>query len=70
VPGYCGARDIPTLQETGRFVRITASGMGESSAQCYLHKEIIQDNSLNSFKKLSTFPIKRNVLKFCFLIIS
>ncbi|WP_396184346.1 IMP dehydrogenase [Flavobacterium sp.] len=28
--GYCGAKDIPTLQETGRFVRITASGIGES----------------------------------------
>jgi IMP dehydrogenase len=22
--GYCGSKDIPTLQETGRFVRITA----------------------------------------------
>jgi IMP dehydrogenase len=28
--GYCGAKDITTLQETGRFVRITASGIGES----------------------------------------
>ncbi|ESU18486.1 putative inosine-5'-monophosphate dehydrogenase [Flavobacterium cauense R2A-7] len=28
--GYCGAKDIQTLQETGRFVRITASGIGES----------------------------------------
>lgn len=28
--GYCGAKDIPTLQETGRFVLITASGIGES----------------------------------------
>ncbi len=28
--GYCGAKDILTLQETGRFVRITASGIGES----------------------------------------
>ncbi len=28
--GYCGAKDIPTLQETGRFVRITASGINES----------------------------------------
>ncbi|CAM3891163.1 MULTISPECIES: IMP dehydrogenase [Flavobacterium] len=28
--GYCGAKDIPTLQETGRFIRITASGIGES----------------------------------------
>ena len=28
--GYCGAKDISTLQETGRFVRITASGINES----------------------------------------
>jgi IMP dehydrogenase len=28
--GYCGAKDIPTLQEIGRFVRITASGITES----------------------------------------
>ncbi|EOG6916993.1 IMP dehydrogenase [Flavobacterium psychrophilum] len=28
--GYCGAKDIATLQETGRFVRITTSGIGES----------------------------------------
>jgi IMP dehydrogenase len=28
--GYCGAKDVPTLQETGRFVRITASGINES----------------------------------------
>ncbi|WP_309609161.1 IMP dehydrogenase [Flavobacterium sp.] len=28
--GYCGAKDIETLQETGRFVRITTSGIGES----------------------------------------
>ena len=28
--GYCGSKDIQTLQETGRFVRITASGIGES----------------------------------------
>jgi IMP dehydrogenase len=28
--GYCGAKDIATLQETGRFVRITVSGIGES----------------------------------------
>ena len=28
--GYCGAKDIETLQETGRFIRITASGIGES----------------------------------------
>ena len=28
--GYCGSKDIATLQETGRFVRITTSGIGES----------------------------------------
>jgi IMP dehydrogenase len=28
--GYCGAKDIATLQETSRFVRITMSGIGES----------------------------------------
>lgn len=28
--GYCGAKDIATLKETGKFVRITASGINES----------------------------------------
>jgi IMP dehydrogenase len=28
--GYCGAKDIDALQENGKFVRITASGIGES----------------------------------------
>ncbi len=28
--GYCGSKDIQTLQETGRFVRITSSGITES----------------------------------------
>ncbi|MDO4230010.1 MAG: IMP dehydrogenase [Capnocytophaga sp.] len=28
--GYCGAKDIETLKETARFVRITASGITES----------------------------------------
>ncbi|MGM8362962.1 IMP dehydrogenase [Flavobacterium sp. ARAG 55.4] len=28
--GYCGAKDIATLQETGRFVRLTSSGISES----------------------------------------
>ena len=28
--GYCGSKDIATLQETGRFVKITASGIHES----------------------------------------
>ncbi len=28
--GYCGAQDIATLQATGRFVRLTSSGISES----------------------------------------
>lgn len=28
--GYCGAKDIETLKETGRFIKITASGINES----------------------------------------
>lgn len=28
--GYCGAKDIPTLQQTGRFVKITAASLKES----------------------------------------
>jgi len=28
--GYCGAKDVETLKDTGRFVRITASGINES----------------------------------------
>ena len=28
--GYCGSKDVPTLQETGKFVRITSSGINES----------------------------------------
>ena len=28
--GYCGAKDVATLQDTGRFVKITASGINES----------------------------------------
>jgi IMP dehydrogenase len=28
--GYCGSKDINTLKETGRFVKITASGINES----------------------------------------
>ncbi|NNL02589.1 MAG: IMP dehydrogenase [Eudoraea sp.] len=27
--GYCGAKDIDTLKETGRFIKITASGINE-----------------------------------------
>jgi len=28
--GYCGAKDIPALKESGRFVKITSSGITES----------------------------------------
>ncbi len=28
--GYCGSKDIETLKETGRFIKITASGINES----------------------------------------
>ncbi|MGY0392903.1 IMP dehydrogenase [Bizionia sp. KMM 8389] len=28
--GYCGAKNVETLKETGRFVKITASGINES----------------------------------------
>jgi IMP dehydrogenase len=28
--GYCGAKDIETLKEIGRFVKITSSGISES----------------------------------------
>ena len=28
--GYCGAKDIETLKETGKFIKITASGIHES----------------------------------------
>lgn len=28
--GYCGAKDIKTLQQNARFIRLTASGIGES----------------------------------------
>jgi IMP dehydrogenase len=28
--GYCGSKDIETLKNTGKFVRITTSGINES----------------------------------------
>jgi IMP dehydrogenase len=28
--GYCGSKDVTALKETGRFVKITASGINES----------------------------------------
>ena len=41
--GYCGAKDIETLKETGRFVRITASGINES----HPHDVVITKESPN-----------------------
>ena len=28
--GYCGSKDIQTLKDTGKFIKITASGINES----------------------------------------
>jgi IMP dehydrogenase len=28
--GYCGAQDIPTLQENARFIKISAASLKES----------------------------------------
>lgn len=41
--GYCGAKDIPTLKEIGKFVRITTSGIGES----HPHNVVITKESPN-----------------------
>jgi len=38
--GYCGSPDIPTLQKTGRFIRITGAGLKESHPHdIYITKE-------------------------------
>mgnify|MGYP001792360019 CR=1 FL=1 len=38
--GYCGARDLPTLHETARFIRITGAGLKESHPHdIYITKE-------------------------------
>jgi len=38
--GYCGAKDIPTLQETSEFIRITSAGLKESHPHdIYITKE-------------------------------
>ena len=38
--GYCGAKDIPTLQETGRFMKISAASLKESHPHdIYITKE-------------------------------
>ncbi|WP_299052826.1 IMP dehydrogenase [uncultured Polaribacter sp.] len=41
--GYCGAKDIATLKDTGKFVRITASGINES----HPHDVVITKESPN-----------------------
>lgn len=41
--GYCGAKDIPTLKEIGKFVRITTSGIGKS----HPHNVVITKESPN-----------------------
>ena len=41
--GYCGARDIQTMKEVARFVRITASGIKES----HPHELMITNESPN-----------------------
>jgi IMP dehydrogenase len=41
--GYCGAKDIETLKETGKFIRITASGINES----HPHDVVITKESPN-----------------------
>ncbi len=38
--GYCGAKDIPTLQKTAQFIRITGAGLKESHPHdVYITKE-------------------------------
>jgi IMP dehydrogenase len=41
--GYCGAKDIPTLQATAKFVEISASGLKES----HVHDVIITKEAPN-----------------------
>tara|TARA_R110002126_G_scaffold291772_2_gene457551 strand:- start:10110 stop:11585 length:1476 start_codon:yes stop_codon:yes gene_type:complete len=41
--GYCGAKDVETLKETGQFIRITASGINES----HPHDVVITKESPN-----------------------
>ena len=36
--GYCGTKDIPSLKKSSKFVKITGSGIRESSSQCFNHK--------------------------------
>jgi len=45
--GYCGAKDIETLQKTGRFVKITSSGIHES----HPHNVTITKESPNYSRK-------------------
>jgi len=41
--GYCGAKDIATLKATGKFVKITSSGINES----HPHDVVITKESPN-----------------------
>ena len=50
--GYCGAKDIPTLQETGRFVKISAASL----------KKAILMISISQ-RKLRTIQLKNNFLQ-------
>jgi len=45
--GYCGCRDIPTLQRQGRFIRVTSAGLTESHA----HDVIITKEAPNYRKE-------------------
>jgi IMP dehydrogenase len=45
--GYCGAKDVETLKETGKFIRITASGINES----HPHDVVITKESPNYSRK-------------------
>ena len=52
--GYCGSKDVETLKETGRFERITASGINEShphDVSITRKHQIIQDNLFKYFFK-------------------
>jgi IMP dehydrogenase len=45
--GYCGAKDIPTLQNESQFVRITPASMAES----HPHDVVITKEAPNYSRK-------------------
>src|SRR5690606_16772617 len=53
--GYCGSKDIPTLQETGRFVRITSSEIKKRNQK---NEAITKKAPNNSKKKKKKKPPK------------